>query len=134
MNARKRIGGQKLKKLMLILSILVLVTVGIVIFTSNASKITKIDVKTLQNRLENEEITLLDVREVDEYVGGHIEGAMNAPLSSLNETELPYPKDEPIYVICRSGNRSAQAAQLLKERGYTEVYDVSGGMIAWEQK
>ncbi|RHB50666.1 rhodanese-like domain-containing protein [Exiguobacterium sp. AM39-5BH] len=119
---------------MLILSILVLVTVGIVIFTSNASKITKIDVKTLQNRLENEEITLLDVREVDEYVGGHIEGAMNAPLSSLNETELPYPKDEPIYVICRSGNRSAQAAQLLKERGYTEVYDVSGGMIAWEQK
>ncbi len=119
---------------MLILSILVLVTIGIVLFTSEETRITKIDVETLQNRLENEEITLLDVREVDEYEGGHIEGAVNAPLSSLNETELPYPKDEPIYVICRSGNRSAQAAQLLKERGYTEIYDVSGGMIAWEQK
>ncbi|WP_251132921.1 rhodanese-like domain-containing protein [Exiguobacterium sp. s7] len=123
-----------MKKLMLILSILVLVTIGIVLFTSEETRITKIDVETLQNRLENEEITLLDVREVDEYEGGHIEGAVNAPLSSLNETELPYPKDEPIYVICRSGNRSAQAAQLLKERGYTEIYDVSGGMIAWEQK
>ena len=134
MSARKRIGGRKLKKTMIIVSILVLSTVGIVIFTSNESGITKIDVETLQNRLENEEITLLDVREVDEYEGGHIEGAVNAPLSSLNETELPYPKDEPIYVICRSGNRSAQAAQLLKERGYTEIYDVSGGMIAWEQK
>ncbi|UTT42165.1 rhodanese-like domain-containing protein [Exiguobacterium aurantiacum] len=123
-----------MKKLMLILSILVLTTIGIVLFTSEESEITKIDVETLQNRLENEEITLLDVREVDEYEGGHIEGAVNAPLSSLNETELPYPKDEPIYVICRSGNRSAQAAQLLKQRGYTEIYDVSGGMIAWEQK
>lgn len=123
-----------MKKIMMIVSILVLATVGIVLFTSDESEITKIDVETLQNRLENEEITLLDVREVDEYEGGHIEGAVNAPLSSLNETDLPYPKDEPIYVICRSGNRSAQAAQLLKERGYTEIYDVSGGMIAWEQK
>lgn len=123
-----------MRKLLLLLSILVVGTIGIVLFTSIETGITKIDVETLQNRLENEEITLLDVREVDEYEGGHIEGAVNAPLSSLNETELPYPKDEPIYVICRSGNRSAQAAQLLKERGYTEIYDVSGGMIAWEQK
>lgn len=119
---------------MLVVSILVLTTVGIVLFTSNESGITKIDVETLQNRLENEEITLLDVRESGEYEGGHIEGAVNAPLSSLNETELPYPKDEPIYVICRSGNRSAQAAEILKQRGYTEIYDVSGGMIAWEQQ
>lgn len=43
-------------------------------------------------------------------------------------------KDEPIYIICRSGNRSAQAAQILSDRGYTEVYDVTDGMIAWEQK
>ena len=123
-----------MKKIMMIVSILVLATVGIVLFTSDESEITKIDVETLQNRLENEEITLLDVREVDEYEGGHIEGAVNAPLSSLNATGLSYPKDEPIYVICQSGNRSAQAAQLLQERGYTEIYDISGGMIAWEQQ
>lgn len=101
---------------------------------SDEDEITRIDIETLQNRLENEEIILLDVREVNEYEGGHIKGAVNAPLSSLDETELSYPKDEPIYVICRSGNRSAQAAELLKQRGYTEIYDVSGGMIAWEQQ
>ncbi|WP_233589620.1 rhodanese-like domain-containing protein [Exiguobacterium sp. SH0S7] len=123
-----------MRKLTIILTILVIVTVGIVVFTSKEDGITQIDVETLQNRLENEEITLLDVRELDEYEGGHIEGVVNAPLSSLNETKLPYAKDEPIYIICRSGNRSAQAAELLQDRGYTEIYDVSGGMIAWEQK
>jgi len=70
MNARKRTGGRKLKKIMLIVSILVLATVGIVLFTSDQGGITKIDVETLQNRLENKEIILLDVREVDEYEGG----------------------------------------------------------------
>lgn len=119
---------------MVILSIIVIITVGIVVFTSKEDGITKINVETLQNRLGNGEITLLDVRETEEYEGGHIEGAVNAPLSSLKETELTYAKDEPLYIICRSGNRSAEAAKLLQERGYTEIYDVSGGMIAWEQK
>lgn len=88
--------------------------------------------KLYKNKLENEEITLLDVRETSEYKGGHIEGAVNAPLSSLNANQLSYPKDEPIYVICRSGNRSAQAASQLQAAGYTEIYDVSGGIMAWE--
>lgn len=123
-----------MRKFVMLLSVLVVGTLLIVLFTSNKGEITKIDVETLQNRLENDDITLIDVREVDEYDGGHIEGAVNAPLSTLNETELPYAKDEPIYIICRSGSRSAQAARLLNDRGYTEIYDVTGGMIAWEQK
>ncbi|WP_228617871.1 rhodanese-like domain-containing protein [Exiguobacterium sp.] len=123
-----------MRKIVMLLSFLVVGTLLIVLFTSSKGEITKIDVETLQNRLENEDITLIDVREVDEYEGGHIEGAVNAPLSTLNETELPYAKDEPLYIICRSGNRSAQAASLLNDRGYTEIYDVTGGMIAWEQK
>ncbi|STO08850.1 rhodanese-like domain-containing protein [Exiguobacterium aurantiacum] len=123
-----------MRKIVMVLSVLVVGTLLIVLFTSNKGEITKIDVETLQNRLENDDITLIDVREVEEYEGGHIEGAVNAPLSTLNETELPYAKDDPIYIICRSGNRSAQAARLLNDRGYTEIYDVTGGMIAWEQK
>ncbi|MFN4214415.1 rhodanese-like domain-containing protein [Exiguobacterium sp.] len=123
-----------MRKIVMVLSILVVGTLLIVLFTSNKGEITKIDVETLQNRLENDDITLIDVREVEEYEGGHIEGAVNAPLSTLNETELPYATDDPIYIICRSGNRSAQAARLLNDRGYTEIYDVTGGMIAWEQK
>nr|WP_276313821.1 rhodanese-like domain-containing protein [Exiguobacterium algae] len=118
----------------MLLGVLVVSAIFVIVFTSENNEITKINVETLQNKLENEEITLLDVREPDEYEGGHIEGAVNAPLSSLDATDLPYEKDEPIYVICRSGNRSAQAASLLKDAGYTEIYDVSGGMIAWEAR
>lgn len=123
-----------MKKIALILGVFAVFAIFVIVFTSENDEIKKIDVNTLQNKLENEEITLLDVREVEEYDGGHIEGAVNAPLSSLNAAELPYPKDEPIHVICRSGNRSAQAASLLKDAGYTDIYDVSGGMIAWEAK
>ncbi|WP_251128034.1 rhodanese-like domain-containing protein [Exiguobacterium sp. s48] len=121
-----------MKRISLFVGILALMAIFIFVITSEKGEIAKIDVKTLQNKLENEEITLLDVREVSEYEGGHIEGAVNAPLSSLDANELPYPKDEPIYVICRSGNRSAQAASRLQDAGYTEIYDVSGGMMAWE--
>lgn len=121
-----------MKRISFIVGILALMAIIIFVITSEKDEITKIDVKTLQNKLENEEITLLDVREWSEYGGGHIEGAVNAPLSSLDANQLPYPKDEPIYVICRSGNRSAQAASQLQDAGYTEIYDVSGGMMAWE--
>lgn len=121
-----------MKRISLFVGVLALMTIFIFVTTSEKDGIKKIDVKTLQNKLENEEITLLDVREVSEYEGGHIEGAVNAPLSSLDANQLSYPKDEPIYVICRSGNRSAQAASQLQDAGYTEIYDVSGGMLAWE--
>ncbi|MCC9623237.1 rhodanese-like domain-containing protein [Thalassospira sp. MA62] len=121
-----------MKRISLFVGFLALMAIFIFVITSEKDGITRIDVKTLQNKLENEQITLLDVRESSEYEGGHIEGAVNAPLSSLDANQLPYPKDEPIYVICRSGNRSAQAASQLQDAGYTEIYDVSGGMMAWE--
>ncbi|MGA9466815.1 MAG: rhodanese-like domain-containing protein [Exiguobacterium marinum] len=121
-----------MKKISLFVGVVALMGIFIFVITSEKGDIVKIDTKTLQNKLENEEITLLDVREVSEYEGGHIAGAVNAPLSSLDVAQLSYPKDEPIYVICRSGNRSAQAATQLQDAGYTEIYDVSGGMISWE--
>ncbi|MFY7867936.1 MAG: rhodanese-like domain-containing protein [Exiguobacterium sp.] len=121
-----------MKRISLFVGVLALMAIFIFVITSEKDEITRIDVKTIQNKLENEEITLLDVRESSEYEGGHIKGAENAPLSSLDANQLPYPKDEPIYVICRSGNRSAQAASQLQDAGYTEIYDVSGGMMAWE--
>ena len=121
-----------MKRIFLFVGVLALMAIFIFVITSEKDGITRIDVKTLLNKLENEEITLLDVRESSEYEGGHIEGAVNAPLSSLDANQLSYPRDEPIYVICRSGNRSAQAASQLQDAGYTEIYDVSGGMMAWE--
>ncbi|OII60686.1 MBL fold metallo-hydrolase [Streptomyces sp. CC53] len=77
---------------------------------------------------------LLDVREAAEWQAGHAPGAVHAPLSGLlARAALPEPaRDRPLVVICRSGQRSQQAARLLAERGAHAV-DVEGGMRAWAQ-
>ncbi|MCL4256575.1 MAG: rhodanese-like domain-containing protein, partial [Anaerolineae bacterium] len=75
---------------------------------------------------------LLDVRRPDEFVGGHIAGAANISVETLANNLSRVPKDVPIVLYCRSGNRSAQAADILAEAGYTEVYDL-GGIIEWQR-
>lgn len=74
---------------------------------------------------------LLDVREVDEFYEGHIPGAINKPLSALQEDDFSHlSKDEKYIVICRSGNRSITASELLSEEGY-EVINTSEGVSTW---
>ena len=76
-------------------------------------------------------LVILDVRTVPEYAAEHIEGAVNIPVEELASriTELdPY---RATLVYCRSGNRSAQAAQPLVEQGFTEVYNMLGGLLEW---
>lgn len=75
-----------------------------------------------------EEFALLDVREPDEFAAGHIKQAINVPLSTVQKYQGD--KTEEIYVICRSGRRSEQAAQLLSLKGY-DVKNVAGGMLDW---
>ncbi len=68
---------------------------------------------------------LLDVRTVEEYVGGHINGAINFTLQDLQAGKLPAGgKDQKIFVYCHSGNRSSQAMIILKQAGYTNVDDL----------
>ncbi|MFF7970159.1 rhodanese-like domain-containing protein [Streptomyces sp. NPDC007905] len=75
---------------------------------------------------------LLDVRERLEWRAGHAPGAVHAPLSRLAAGEaLPsVAQARPLVVICRSGHRSQQAAELLAARG-SDTVDVKGGMQAW---
>jgi len=67
---------------------------------------------------------LVDVREPGEYAAGHIPGAVNAPLSTLEEADLPM--DRPLFLYCLRGSRSARAAGLLKRRGYSRVKSIGG--------
>lgn len=79
-----------------------------------------------------EDYILLDVREEDEYAEGHIKDALLMPYGEITEraeNELP-DKEQTILVYCRSGRRSAIAAQTLTELGYTNVKDF-GGIIDW---
>jgi rhodanese-related sulfurtransferase len=73
---------------------------------------------------------LIDVRTPEEFASGHIAGAINISLQSLPDRLNEVPHDKPVVVYCHSGNRSAQAASLLKKAGYTNIYDL-GGILAW---
>ena len=80
---------------------------------------------------QNEQLSLVDVREVEEFEALHLEGAHNLPLSQLTDTYDQLDKGLLHYVICKSGMRSARACQCLAEQGY-EVINVQGGMTAFE--
>jgi rhodanese-related sulfurtransferase len=73
---------------------------------------------------------LLDVREDDEWAAGHAPGARHIPLGDLGARAAEVPQDELIYVVCRSGHRSGQAAQALAGAGWRAV-NVAGGMQQW---
>lgn len=74
---------------------------------------------------------LLDVRTPEEFESGHIADAANIAVQILPENLNAIPKDQPVVIYCRSGNRSAQALEILRQAGYTDVYDM-GGIIAWQ--
>lgn len=87
--------------------------------------------QTLLNDTPAGEIGLLDVRQPSEYNEGHIAGATLIPLPLLSEEYHTLDKDRPIIVYCAIGGRSRVAAQQLAGRGFTKVYNLSGGYKAW---
>lgn len=78
---------------------------------------------------------VLDVREESEFSTGHIRGAKLIPLLKLKDHigELERYREQPVVVVCRSGNRSATASALLGNRGFTQAYSLAGGMMAWQK-
>ncbi|WP_113906375.1 rhodanese-like domain-containing protein [Aliidiomarina celeris] len=103
----------------------------------------------LEGLVGKEETVLIDVREPGEFSAGHIAHAVNLPrgilefqLASLPqvaaascapEVALEQLKQSPVYLICRTGGRSALAAQTLQIMGFENVYSVAGGMTAWTE-
>jgi rhodanese-related sulfurtransferase len=76
---------------------------------------------------EETDYILLDVRRPNEFYEGHIPGAINVPNEEIGEKELPLlPKDQRIFVYCRSGRRSKQACLKLSEMGYTDLVEFGG--------
>lgn len=80
---------------------------------------------------QKEGIAILDVREVEEFQAGHIKGAMNAPLSTLDKGYKQLDASKRYYVICQGGMRSERACQFLETKGF-DVVNVEGGMNQWK--
>lgn len=98
--------------------------------------------------LANGEPVIIDVREHEEYIKGHIRGSVNIPRGLLEYKIKDHPKvayhcdekkaleelaREHIYLVCRTGGRSAMATHSLMEMGFTRVFSVMGGINEWEQ-
>ncbi|MGM0670612.1 rhodanese-like domain-containing protein [Thioalkalivibrio sp.] len=84
--------------------------------------------------INQDEALVLDVREDNEVAAGRIGGAKHIPLGSLKKRmgDIEKYKDKPVVVYCRSGNRSASAAQQLTAAGFQDVVNLQGGIQAWQ--
>ncbi len=92
-------------------------------------------VEELQQKLhQNPSIKLIDVREPSEYEIANIEGSQLIPLGELLSRCQELPHDQEIALLCRSGGRSAQAVLWLQNAGFSKLYNVEGGILAWIEK
>ena len=92
------------------------------------------DVSPLAVRDLLDGLRLIDVRQPDEFVGplGHIPGAELVPLATVAEAAAAWDRSAPVLIICRSGGRSARAASDLVAMGFRQIFNLTGGMIAWD--
>jgi rhodanese-related sulfurtransferase len=74
---------------------------------------------------------LIDVRTADEVAHGVIDGAIHIPLHLLPLRAADIPQDKPVVMYCRSGARSAQACSFMASKGYGNMHNLSGGIMAW---
>ncbi len=92
-----------------------------------------ISIKELRERMHDEGLAVLDVRQNDEWQAGHIPGAIHIENGRLPYDDLPLPGDKPIAVHCEHGSRSMAGIAVLKRRGYHHVMQVEGGFGQWER-
>lgn len=90
-----------------------------------------VTVDELANKLAHDKPVLIDVREPYEFAAGHVEGAVNVPLSQLAEKMSTFDPRAETYVICQSGHRSAAGVRLLGRAGFEHAYSVKRGTSAW---
>ena len=87
-----------------------------------------------KNQISNNKVLLFDVRTMEEYNNGHLKGSVNIDFYEqelFNKFFKKVEKSKPIYIYCRSGNRSKKSSEKLQELGFVKVYDLEGGYKNW---
>jgi len=103
-------------------------------FIANPGGKFNIDPLDATNKINHDEAVVVDVRSMKEFKDGHIINSENIPLNGLNNSlkALEKHKSKPIIAVCRSGSRSGAACKTLRKAGFEHVYNLRGGMLAWE--
>lgn len=98
--------------------------------------VTLVDAEASEQLIEStRDLVVLDVRTPEEVADGALPGAINIDLSSPEFTRQVAELDRnvPYFVYCRSGNRSAQAVRIMQDLGFTEIYELDGGILDWTE-
>ena len=74
---------------------------------------------------------VIDVRTPVEFAEVHVPQARSVPLDELNPGSLQLPKDQPVYLLCRSGQRATKAAEKFAKEGFSQPVVIAGGTLAW---
>jgi rhodanese-related sulfurtransferase len=95
----------------------------------------EVDTAAALQLINHKNALVLDVREPNEYAAGHVLNSKLIPLGKLKERmgELEKHREQSIVVVCRSGNRSGTACYLLGKQGFAHVYNLAGGVQAWQK-
>jgi phage shock protein E len=102
---------------------------------SKPASITNITAEEVVKMLSSgKDYFVLDVRSKEEFGSGHIEGAHLIPVSELENRLAELPRDKPVIVYCRSGSRSTSAANILLDKGFKEIFNMTGGITDWQSK
>ncbi|MBU8916421.1 rhodanese-like domain-containing protein [Bacillus sp. FJAT-29953] len=119
------------------LYVLLIIVVAVIIYSAFTFFYQKRIVKTVTEeefRAGYRKAQLIDVREPNEFEGGHILGARNIPMSQIRMRMKEIRPDMPVYLYCQSGMRSARAAQFLHKKGYKDLTQLQGGFKKWSGK
>lgn len=93
-----------------------------------------LSVADYKKEMQDDNVLIVDVRTPQEYGSGHIEGAINVNVLDSNfptEVKAKVDAGKQVMIYCRSGKRSARAANIMKDLGYPVIYDLKGGYLAW---
>jgi rhodanese-related sulfurtransferase len=109
--------------------------IGCAVAKADMGEIESISPKEASAMYLGKKAVIIDVREDSEWNEQHIPGAIHIPLAQLNErlSELKQYKDSPVITQCKAGGRSAQALSILKSAGFSKVYNMDGGIMAWDE-
>jgi len=106
--------------------------------TIQQSTVVSLNTKEWHDKIQEYPGTIIDIRTPDEWRSGYIE---NAEFANMFDQDFIYQvnnikgnKNEPIYIYCRSGNRSKEAMRVLSENGYTHVYELNKGILDWQKE
>ena len=80
-------------------------------------------------------LPIFDVRDAPDFASGHLPRARHIPMQELSKRveEIGKYKDKPVIITCRNGSRAGAASRFLKRAGFTAVYQLKGGLVAWQQ-